>query len=934
MSDEKKLFLLDAYALIFRAYFAFIRNPRVTSKGLDTSAVFGFALALLDLLEKENPTHVAVVFDTAAPTKRHEEYPDYKANRDETPEAIKVAVPLIKKMLEGFGIPTLGVDGYEADDVIGTLAKKAEKEGYITYMMTPDKDFGQLVTEKIFMYKPAKGGAPAEVMGIPEVCEKFGIVRTEQVIDFLGMMGDSVDNIPGLPGVGEKTAKKLLAQYDSMENMFEHADEIKGKLGEKIRDNKELGLLSKKLATIMLDAPIELNEEELKRSEPNQEALKELFEELEFRTMMRRVLSSSEDKAESTPAAPQSAPSSLQGSLFDMGGPSDAPPTPSGFKTLSTYDHLYQIVDSDEDIALLCKKMIDQKEVCWDTETDNLDERIAELVGIAFSWKAGTAYYVPFPEKREEQQSRIEILRPFFESEEVGNVGQNLKYDIGVLRKYRIDVKGPIFDTMLAHYLINPDMRHNFDVLSETYLQHQTQHIDELIGKKGKHQKSMRTVEVEKVAEYAGEDADLTWQLMETFKPMLAEHQVESVFHDIEIPLVPVLSEMESHGIKLDVDGLKKMSDSMAEELLTIQDKVKELAGVDFNLASPRQLGEVLFDKLKISDKAKKTKSGQYATSEDILTGLKDKHEIIPQILEFRQITKLKGTYVDALPQLVDPATNRIHTSFNQAVAATGRLSSNNPNLQNIPIRHARGREIRKAFIPADSDHVLLSADYSQIELRLIAELSNDEAMTQAFLDGADIHSATAARLFDIDPDKVDRTQRSHAKTVNFGIIYGVSAFGLSQQTDLSRSDAADLIKLYFETYPGIKTYIDSQVQLAREQGYVETLFGRRRYLKDINSRNVTVRGHAERNSVNAPIQGTAADVIKKAMITIHDEIKKRQLKTRMLLQVHDELVFDCPKSELEEVQVMVPELMQSAVETKVPLLAETGFGQNWLEAH
>lgn len=934
MSDEKKLFLLDAYALIFRAYFAFIRNPRVTSKGLDTSAVFGFALALLDLLEKENPTHVAVVFDTAAPTKRHEEYPDYKANRDETPEAIKVAVPLIKKMLEGFGIPTLGVDGYEADDVIGTLAKKAEKEGYITYMMTPDKDFGQLVTEKIFMYKPAKGGAPAEVMGIPEVCEKFGIVRTEQVIDFLGMMGDSVDNIPGLPGVGEKTAKKLLAQYDSMENMFEHADEIKGKLGEKIRDNKELGLLSKKLATIMLDAPIELNEEELKRSEPNQEALKELFEELEFRTMMRRVLSSSEDKAESTPAAPQSAPSSLQGSLFDMGGPSDAPPTPSGFKTLSTYDHLYQIVDSDEDIALLCKKMIDQKEVCWDTETDNLDERIAELVGIAFSWKAGTAYYVPFPEKREEQQSRIEILRPFFESEEVGNVGQNLKYDIGVLRKYRIDVKGPIFDTMLAHYLINPDMRHNFDVLSETYLQHQTQHIDELIGKKGKHQKSMRTVEVEKVAEYAGEDADLTWQLMETFKPMLAEHQVESVFHDIEIPLVPVLSEMESHGIKLDVDGLKKMSDSMAEELLTIQDKVKELAGVDFNLASPRQLGEVLFDKLKISDKAKKTKSGQYATSEDILTGLKDKHEIIPQILEFRQITKLKGTYVDALPQLVDPATNRIHTSFNQAVAATGRLSSNNPNLQNIPIRHARGREIRKAFIPADSDHVLLSADYSQIELRLIAELSNDEAMTQAFLDGADIHSATAARLFDIDPDKVDRTQRSHAKTVNFGIIYGVSAFGLSQQTDLNRSDAADLIKLYFETYPGIKTYIDSQVQLAREQGYVETLFGRRRYLKDINSRNVTVRGHAERNSVNAPIQGTAADVIKKAMITIHDEIKKRQLKTRMLLQVHDELVFDCPKSELEEVQVMVPELMQSAVETKVPLLAETGFGQNWLEAH
>ena len=932
MSQEKRLFLLDAYALIFRAYFAFIRNPRVTSKGMDTSAVFGFALALLDLLEKENPSHVAVVFDTSAPTKRHEEYPEYKANRDETPEAIKIATPLIKKMLEGFGIPTLGVDGYEADDVIGTLAKKAEAEGYTTYMMTPDKDFGQLVTDKIFMYKPAKGGAPAEVMGVAEVCAKFGVERTEQVIDFLGMMGDSVDNIPGLPGVGQKTAQKLLAEYGSMENLLDRAEEVKGKLGEKIRANKELGILSKRLATIMVDAPVELDEAALKRSEPDQAALKELFEELEFRTLLRRIAPEANTQ---TPAKEAPKGGAVQGDLFAMGeAVTEGTGQSNGYRTLANYDHLYQLVRTDEEVSALCRKMMEQPSVCWDTETDSLDEHKAELVGIAFSWKAGTAYYVAFPEERALQQSRLELLRPFFEDAAIEKVGQNLKYDIGVLHKYNVEVLGPLYDTMLAHYLINPDMRHNFDLLCETYLGHKARSIEELIGKKGKMQKSMRSVPVEEVVEYAGEDADLTWQLMEKFRPMVAENKVDSVLANIELPLVPVLSEMERNGIRLDTEALQKMSVSMAEELQGIEKRSMELAGTEFNLASPRQLGVVLFDELKISDKAKKTKSGQYATSEDILLGLKDKHPIVAEILEYRQITKLKGTYVDALPELIDPDTGRIHTSFNQAVAATGRLSSNQPNLQNIPIRHARGREIRKAFIPADDDHVLLSADYSQIELRLIAELSQDQAMTEAFLGGADIHSATAARLFGIDQDQVDRTQRTHAKTVNFGIIYGVSAFGLSQQTDLSRSEAADLIRLYFETYPGIKAYMDGQVRLAREQGFVETLYGRRRYLKDINSRNGTVRGHAERNSVNAPIQGTAADVIKKAMIRIQAELKKRELKTRMLLQVHDELVFDCPKNEREEVQLLVKELMESAVETRIPLLAETGFGANWLEAH
>lgn len=934
MADDKRLFLLDAYALIFRAYFAFIRNPRVTSKGLDTSAVFGFALSLLDLLEKENPSHIAVVFDTSAPTKRHEEYPEYKANRDETPEAIKIAVPLIKRMLEAFGIPTLGVDGYEADDVIGTLAKKAEQEGYITYMMTPDKDFGQLVTDKVLIYKPGKGGAPAEVMGVKEVCEKFGIQRTEQVIDFLGMMGDAVDNIPGLPGVGEKTAQKLLAQYDSLEGLLEHADEIKGKLGERIRENKEKGLLSKRLATIMIDAPVTLDEASLSRSAPDMQALQSLFEELEFRTLLRRVGGASAAPQEATSGtAPKPATASTQGSLFDLPETQDAAGE-SVFTNLSSYPHLYQKVSTEQEVKMLCKKLLEQQEVCWDTETDELDEHRAELVGIAFSWEAGKAYYVPFPEGVEAQQARIEWLRPFFESETVGKIGQNMKFDINVLRKYKLEVRGPLFDTMLAAYLINPDGRLGFDALSEIHLHHRTQSITELIGPKGRNQKSMRQVEVDRVVEYAGEDADLTFQLKQCFDPQLKEHQVKSVFEEIEIPLIPVLSEMESHGIRIDVEALQRMSDSMGKELIALEDQVREMAGVPFNLASPKQLGEVLFEHLKIGGKPKKTKTGQYKTSEDVLQELAKEHPIIPAILEFRQIQKLKGTYVDALPALVDPRTGRIHTSFNQAVAATGRLSSNNPNLQNIPIRHARGREIRKAFIPADEQHVLLSADYSQIELRLIAELSGDEAMVQAFLNGADIHTATAAKLYGIAESAVDRTQRSNAKTVNFGIIYGVSAFGLSQQTELSRSEAADMIRLYFETYPGIKAFMDQQVHLAREQGFVETMFGRRRYLRDIHSRNQTVRGHAERNAVNAPIQGTAADVIKKAMINIHHALKNRQLKTRMLLQVHDELVFDCPKNELEEVQLMVKELMESAVKTKVPLLAETGSGTNWLEAH
>ncbi|GAB5555796.1 MAG: DNA polymerase I [Schleiferiaceae bacterium] len=941
-NTDKKLFLLDAYALIFRAYFAFARNPRVTSKGIDTSAVFGFVTTLMDLLAKENPTHIAVVFDTKAKTVRHEEFPEYKANRDETPEAIKVAVPYITKILEGFRIPAIGVDGYEADDVIGTLAKKAEKEGYTTYMMTPDKDFGQLVSENIFMYKPGRSGNPPEVLGIPEVCEKFKIERVDQVIDFLGMMGDSVDNIPGLPGVGEKTAQKLLAQYGSLEETLAHADEIKGKLGEKIRDNKEMGILSKRLATIIIDAPVDFVESDMIREEMNEEALTEVFNELEFRTLSRKLFGTG-PSAPSSGSAPKSPSAASQGSgsnQMDLfAAPAQAAAVegeeaPSGFKDLSNTDHHYQWIKDKVALGFFVESLLKQKSVAFDTETTGLSVLHDELVGLSFSYAAGKAFYVHLPTDRAEATEWLGIMEPFFSNTSIEKIGQNIKFDLSILKQYGIEVAGPLFDTMIAHYLLQPDMRHNMDVLAETYLGYKTQSIEELIGKKGKNQKSMRDVEVEKIVEYAGEDADVTFQLKQYFEPQLAETGVDKVFREIEMPLINVLADMEMAGIALDVDGLNKYSTQLAGEIAELEEKIMGYAAAPFNIGSPKQLGEVLFDQLKLSDKPKKTKSGQYATSEDILVGLKGSHPIIESILDYRQIVKLKSTYVDALPTLVDSSTHRIHTTFNQTVAATGRLSSTAPNLQNIPIRTPRGQEVRKAFIAGGDNQTLLAADYSQIELRIIAAMSEDAEMIEAFKKGEDIHAATAAKIFDVPLDEVTREQRSNAKTVNFGIIYGVSAFGLSQQTNLSRTEAKETIESYFATYPGIKNYMDAQVASAREKGYVETIMGRRRYLKDINSRNAVVRGHSERNAINAPIQGSAADVIKIAMIHIHEAMKLKEMQSKMVLQVHDELVFDVVDSEMEDLTQLVIEKMEKAVSVSVPLVVDTGRGDNWLQAH
>ena len=937
MSDNNnRLFLLDAYALIFRAYFAFSSNPRVTSKGLDTSAIFGFTLTLLEVLEKENPTHIAVVFDTSAPTERHEVFPEYKANRDETPEGIKVAVPFIKKLLEAFRIPSLAMDGFEADDVIGTLAKKAEKAGYTTFMMTPDKDFGQLVSDHVKMYKPGRGGAPAEVWGVAEVCEKFGIENVDQVVDFLGMKGDAVDNIPGIPGVGDKTASKLILEYGSMEKMYEHADEIKGKIGEKIRENKAQALLSKQLARIITDVPIEFNEKDLTRDPVDKEKLKTLFEELEFRTLAKRVLD--EDL---TPGAPPPAakPKAQEGDQMDLFGSAVASPvgghTPaSGMQTIETTDHLYQLFTEPEECRMLVNKLLKQKSVAFDTETTSVDAIEAELVGMSFSYAKGKAYYVAVPKEKQAAQGIVDLFKPFFEAEQIEKVGQNLKYDITVLEKYGVDVKGAIFDTMLAHYLIQPDLRHNMDVLAETYLNYSPVSIETLIGKKGKNQGSMRDADLNAVAEYAGEDADVTMQLKQVFEPELKETGVQKVFSEIETPLVRVLADMEYAGVKIDVPGLEAYSKQLNDDLIRLEEEITDLAGTSFNIGSPKQLGEILFDKLKLIDKPKKTKTGQYATGEEILVTLKDKHPIIEKILDFRETGKLKSTYVDALPKLINPNTGRVHTTFNQTVAATGRLSSTNPNLQNIPIRTEKGRYIRKMFIPQDDDHILISADYSQIELRIIAALSGDEAMINAFKNGEDIHATTAAKVFGVPLDEVTREQRSNAKTVNFGIIYGVSAFGLSQQSTLDRSEAREVIDSYFKTYPGIKAYIEKQQNLAREKGYVETIMGRRRYLRDINSRNAVVRGAAERNAINAPIQGSAADVIKIAMINIHRKMAEQKFAGKMVLQVHDELVFDVPKSEADSLEALVKHEMENAVKLDVPLIAEAGRGINWLEAH
>ncbi len=947
MATPKRLFLLDAYALIFRGYYAFIKNPRINSKGMDTSAIMGFMNSLLDVINREKPEYLAVAFDKEGSAFRNEIFPQYKANRDETPEAIRIAVPYIHKILEAMHIPIVEVPGIEADDLIGTLSKQAEKEGFTVYMVTPDKDYAQLVSENIFMYRPARMGNGIEIWGIEQVKEKFEIERPEQVIDFLGMMGDAVDNIPGLPGVGEKTAKKLLAEFGSMENLLANTHLLKGALKEKIEANKELGLLSKKLATILLDCPIQFNEEQYELNTPDFEKVAELFNELEFRRMteqFQRIFSSSNPVAqiqtteaieEKSPAPKKKTVDENQTSLFDMGEGDLFSSAQSLYNTLENTEHFYQIAQGELGVKLLIQNLMNQSSVCFDTETTGLDAHNSELVGIAFSWEKGKGFYVPFPEDQNTAQELVDKFRVFFENENIEKVGQNLKYDIKVLKRYSIEIKGKLFDTMIAHYLINPDMRHNMDVLAETYLKYSPKSIETLIGKKGKGQKSMRDVELELIKEYAAEDADITYQLKQTFEPVLAQTNTRALFDQIEVPLVPVLADMESEGIRLDVEFLKSLSEELDKDIKGLEMRIYEAAGHSFNLASPKQLGEILFDKLKIGGaKQKKTKTGQYATGEEVLSLFAKEHPIVKDILDWRQLVKLQNTYVQALPLQVDAKTQRVHTDYMQAVAATGRLSSNNPNLQNIPIRTERGRQIRKAFVPRDENYVLLSADYSQIELRVIAALSGEPNMIESFAKGEDIHRSTAAKVFNVSLEEVTREQRSNAKTVNFGIIYGVSAFGLSNQTDLSRSESAALIDAYYKTYPRLKQYIAEQIEFAQDNGYVQTISGRRRYLKDINSQNAVVRGAAERNAVNAPIQGSAADIIKIAMINIHNRLKSENLKSKMLLQVHDELVFDTYKPELEQLKEIVKYEMENAFQLDVPLVVDMGIGENWLEAH
>ena len=948
MSDNKRVFLVDAFALIFRGYYAFIKNPRINSKGLDTSAIMGFMNSLLDVIKRERPDHLAVCFDKGGSTDRVELYAEYKANRDETPEAIKVAVPIIQNILKAMHIPIMVKEGYEADDVIGTLAKQAEKEGYQTFMVTPDKDFAQLVSENIFMYRPVFGGG-YETWGIPEVQKKFEVTKPLQVIDFLGMMGDSSDNIPGLPGVGEKTAKKFLAQYGSMENLLANTHELKGKMKEKIETNGELGLLSKKLATIMLDVPVTFNAKDFKLEQPDVPKVTEIFQELEFRRLIDNFNKTFSTEAVSNGATQISAKKEIkitskeiasagagQFSLFGAETTSTETTTENTFKrkTAQSTSHFYQSIAPGMATKLFIKNLLNQTSVCFDTETTGLNPLTAELVGIAFSWETGKGFYLPFPEDKNEAQAIIEQLRSFFEAEHIEKIGQNLKYDIKVLHKYNITVKGKLFDTMLAHYLINPDMRHNMDVLAETYLNYTPISITELIGKKGKNQLSMRDIAIDKQTEYAVEDADITLQLKEHFQNELGEANTQKLFDDIEVPLLRVLAAMELEGINLDDHFLKSLSTDLDQDIKALVTKIYDVSGEEFNIASPKQLGVILFEKLKLVDKPKKTKTGQYSTAEDVLSYLAKDHEIIQNIIEYRGLSKLKSTYVDALPTQVEASTKRVHTDYMQTVAATGRLSSNNPNLQNIPIRTERGRQVRKAFIPRDENHILLAADYSQIELRIIAALSEEETMIEAFKNGEDIHASTAAKVFNVDIKGVTREQRSNAKTVNFGIIYGVSAFGLSNQTNLSRSEAKELIDTYYETYPKLKKYMSELVDFARDNGYVQTVLGRRRYLKDINSRNAVVRGAAERNAVNAPIQGSAADIIKIAMINIYNRLESGNYKTKMLLQVHDELVFDVYKPELETMKILIKTEMENAFTLAVPLEVEIDTGENWLEAH
>ena len=948
MSTQKRLFLLDAYALIFRGYYAFIKNPRINSKGMDTSAIMGFMNSLLDVIKREKPDHLAVAFDKEGSQVRTEMYSDYKANRDATPEAIKIAIPYIQDLLRAMHIPIIEMAGCEADDLIGTIAKQAEKENYKVFMVTPDKDFAQLVSENIFMYKPARMGNGIEIWGVPEVLAKFEIEKPEQVIDFLGMMGDAVDNIPGLPGVGEVTAKKFLKEFGSMENLLENTHLLKGKMKENIEANKEKGILSKKLATIICDCDVVFNEDDYELSRPDIEKTDAIFQELEFRRMAEqfdnlfKVGGGNElaNAGQPSDAKLYKKPQPKNDDQFDLfgGGATTDENTEertSFYNTLENTPHSYQAVEGDLGIKLLIQNLQKQTAVCFDTETTGLDALHAELVGISFAYEKGKAFYVPFPESQEEAQILVDKFKPFFENENIEKIGQNLKYDLKILSNYGVVVKGKLFDTMIAHYLINPDMRHNMDILAETYLKYSPKSIETLIGKKGKNQITMRDVALDEIKEYAAEDADITLQLKELFTAELDKTETKKLFDEIEIPLVSVLADMETEGIRLDVEFLSIMSKEMDIEIKSLEEKIYETAGEKFNLASPKQLGDILFDKLKIGGaKQKKTKTGQYATGEEVLTYLANDNPIVKQILDWRQMVKLQSTYILALPEQVDKKTLRVHTDYMQTVAATGRLSSNNPNLQNIPIRTERGRQIRKAFVARDENHTLISADYSQIELRIIAALSGEENMIAAFQNGEDIHKATAAKVFDVPLDEVSREQRSNAKTVNFGIIYGVSAFGLSNQTSLSRSESAALIEAYYKTYPRLRSYINEQIEFAREKGYVQTILGRRRYLKDINSANAVVRSAAERNAVNAPIQGSAADVIKIAMINIHKKLKEENWKSRMLLQVHDELVFDVHNDELEKIQPMIKHEMENAFMMSVPLDVELGLGKDWLEAH
>lgn len=924
--EDQRLFLLDAFALIYRAYYAFINNPIKNSKGVNTSASYGFTLFLDDLLRKEKPSHLAVVFDSPGATDRATEHSFYKANRDAMPEDIANAIPYIKKILEAYNIPMLELSGFEADDIIGTIAKQKEIEGHQVYMVTPDKDFAQLVSANIFIYKPSRQGNGIEIMGVPEVLEKWEVKDPLQVIDILGMWGDAVDNIPGIPGVGEKTAKKLIAEYGSMENMIAHSHELKGKLREKVEENVEQALISKKLATIILDVPISVTDEDLLISVPDKEALSNLFAELEFRNLGKRIIG--EEYTVNKPVT------NGQMDLFGGGNPQDenVEEIEKG-KTIENTEHKYTLVNEVGELKKLLTMLKKQKEIAFDTETTGLDVLNETILGISFSIHANEGFYIPLND--ENRTSYLDLLKPLLENEQIGKIGQNLKYDMHILANHGVQVKGNLYDTMLAHYLLEPDLRHNMDYLAESYLGYTPVSIESLIGKKGKNQRTFDTVTLEEQKEYAAEDADITWQLAQTFKVLCKTNAVDKVLEDVELPLLPVLTKMERNGVMIDEKFLNTYGKILNEEQILVRTKIFEEAKTEFNLDSPKQLGEVLFDQMGIPYKGKKTKTGQYATGEDKLLAYQKDFPIVHDILEYRQIAKLRSTYVDALPKLINPRTGRVHTTFSQAVAATGRLSSVNPNLQNIPVRTERGRKVRKAFVPGDDSHILLSADYSQIELRLIAELSGDTAMLAAFNQGLDIHAATAAKVFDVPLEQVTREMRSNAKTVNFGIIYGVSAFGLSQQTDMTRTESKEVIDSYFRTYPGIKNYMDENIAQARQNGFVTTILGRKRILKDINSRNAILRGHAERNAINTPVQGSAADMIKLAMININREMEKRQLKSLMTLQVHDELVFDVLKSEQEELKALVLEQMQNALPgLKVPIIAEVGFGENWLEAH